>query len=139
MSEHSQTEFYQSYMVENHSVHFVSHTSWKNGLSKMITTSSYILECFSPIFGLLFENYSSGSYKDWKRMIGLNIGHTIPRKDRYTEISTNWGSDNWIGFRHGPGVRYHCVSTDTIFHLQPISLVHSAEVASSLFQQRGTN
>ena len=40
-----------------------------------------------------FENYSKGSYQDWKRKIGLKISHAAPPRARYTVTSTNWGSD----------------------------------------------
>ena len=89
VSGHSQLQFYHAYWVENHSARLFSHTSWKNDLPKPKTTSSHKLECFLTIF----EIYSSSSYQDWKRKIGLKISHAAPRIARCTAISTNWGSD----------------------------------------------
>ena len=50
VSEHSQTQFYQACWVEKCTARLLSHASWKNDLPKLISTSSYKLEPFSPIF-----------------------------------------------------------------------------------------
>ena len=97
--------------------------------------SSFKLEPFSTILGLFnfFENHSDGFYKCWKRGIGLKIGHAITRIASYTTVTTNENSDHWARFRSDTDVPYHRVSIDTIFHMQSKTLVHSAELSSSLF------
>ena len=117
VSEHSQKEFYQSYWVENCTARLFSRTSWKNDLLKLMNTSSNKLEIFNQFFEIfkIFENYSSGSYKIWKRRIGLKTNHAVPRIARCTAISTNGVSDYWIIFRHSRGFPYRRLSTDTIF------------------------
>ena len=50
VSEHSQTQFYQAYWVGKGTARLLSHASWENDLPKVITTSSYKLKPFSPIF-----------------------------------------------------------------------------------------
>ena len=51
----------------------------------------------------------------------------------YTTETTNENSDHWARFRSDTDVPYHRVSIDTIFHMQSKTLVHSAELSSSLF------
>ena len=134
----SQNQFYQSYWVENYSARLFSHTSWEKDLPKLITTSSYKLECFHRFMKIssFFENYTSGSYQDWKRRIVLKISHAVPRVARRTAISPKLVSDYWMIFRYGTGFPYHRVSIDTIF--QRFTLLHGAELSSSLCQQRCT-
>ena len=84
-------------------------------------------------FSTFFENHSNGLYKCWKRGIGLKIGHANTRMASYTTVTTNEYSDHWARFRSGTDVPYHRVSIDTTFHLQSKTLVHSAELSSSLF------
>ena len=72
-------------------------------------------------------------YKCWKRGIGLKVGHGITRMASYTTVTTNENSDHWARFRSDTDVPYHRVSIDTIFHLQSKTLVHSAELSTSLF------
>ena len=85
------------------------------------------------LFQLFFENYSSGLFECWKRDIGLKIDHAITRTVSYTTKTINENSDHWARFRSGRDVPYHRVSIDTIFHMQSKTLVHCAELSSSLF------
>ena len=57
----------------------------------------------------------------------------------YTTVTTNENSDHCARFRSGTDVPYHSVSIDTIFHMQSKTLVHSAELSSSLFSNGAPN
>ena len=117
VSEHSQTQFYQVYRVKNCATCLLSHTSWKNDLTKLIITSRYKLESFTSF--LKFSNFLKitqvARTKSGNVGSGSKLSHAVPRITRCTAISTDGVSDYWISFRHSTGFPYRRVSTDTTF------------------------
>ena len=136
MSEQSQIQFYHSYWVQNDTAQFVSHTSQKKKPSvaddclqlraRAFFNDFWIFQLFSKITQMACTsagNVVSGS--NWSH------DHTYSQADTAETINEN--SDHWARFRSGTDVPYHRVSIDTIFHMQSKTLVHSAELPSSLF------
>ena len=138
---HSQYQFYQTYWVENCTARFFGYKSWEEDLPRLIITSSYKLECFLTIFEnfKIFRKLLKWLVPDWKRKIGLKIGHAPPRIARYTVTSSNWSSDCWMSCRWCTDLPYHRISIDSVFYVQPKTFFHSAELSSSLFWQRCIN
>ena len=67
----------------------------------------------------------------WYQTQNWSRDHTYSQADTTETINEN--SDHWARFRSGTDVPYHRVSINTIFHMQSKTLVHSAELSSSLF------
>ena len=103
--------------------------------------SSFKLEPFSTIFGFFnffrkLLEWLVQVLETWCQAQNWSRDHTYSQADTTETINEN--SDHWARFTSGTDVPYHRVSIDTIFHMQSKTLVHSAELSSSLFQQRCT-